>query len=94
MSEVNVVLETGVPIPPKTIPKRKSKYPFESMGVTSNNTFFVPGVTANTMHAAVTRFKGTDEGKDWEFTVRSVEEVIKGQLNDLPQVGVRVWRTK
>lgn len=92
MSEVNVVLETGVPIPTKTLPKRKPKYPFDDMKV--DTSFFVAGASANTMHAAIGRYKATDEGKDKEFTIRSLEEVVKGEKNDLPQIGVRVWRTK
>ncbi len=95
MSEASkIVLESGVPIPSKSVPTRKSKYPFDDMQVKTNNTFFVGSVTANTMHAAVTRYKGTEEGAGKEFTVRTVEEVIKGQKNDLPQIGVRIWRIK
>ena len=90
----NIPLQSAVPIPPPKRSKRELKYPFASMGVDENNTFFVPGVRSSTMHTAIRRYKASDEGKDKQFTLRAVREVIPGQEEAGEQDGVRIWRTK
>lgn len=92
MTKRHIVVEKAeAPPPPAKLPKRQSTYPFSDMKEI-NNTFFVAGVTANTMHSAIRRFR--KNFPDVEFTLRTVEEEVKGEEGKGKQKGVRVWRTK
>ncbi len=78
----NFVLETGIEIPKRTAPARRSgsKYPFAQMEV--GHSFLLPAdVKATTIRSAIGAFskRYSDAGK---FAVRATDQ------------GLRVWRTE
>lgn len=92
-TKLQIKLESGVPIPVTHRPPRVPKYPFSSMEVDKNNTFFIAGGKANTIHSAITRYINSDEGKGRKFSIRNMVEIIPGEEDKGEQAGVRVWRT-
>jgi hypothetical protein len=78
----SITVETGVPLPPRALPTRSSKYPFAHMAV--NDSFFVPADDAKrTIMACYGYAKRRDNVK---FTYRTVDE--DGER------GVRIWRSE
>lgn len=86
-----IKLQKGVPLPETAVRlKRDPKYPFKEMEV--QDSFFLEGANANTVHSAITRYTRSVDGKDKKFMLRTVEEP-KEEGSDEKVVGIRVWRT-
>jgi hypothetical protein len=76
-----IVVEAGIPIPPRTQLGRRSKYPFEDMDV--GDSFFVAGRDGKNFGGTVTGAR--KRHPDMAFEMRTVKED--------GVIGVRVWRT-
>lgn len=80
-----IKVEKNIPIPPvQRNGGRPLKYPFDEL-TEVDSTFFVEGVSGNTLKNAATAWSKRNK-KKYKFTIREIEEGGK--------VGVRIWRSK
>lgn len=81
---MNIAIQSGKPIPPPGKPGRRRVYPLDKMAV--GDSFFVPGVTYQSMASSVKWFVNHQEGDKWSFRVR--KDTADGQT------GVSVFRVE
>ena len=76
-------LTNTIPVPKKTHPGRRAKYPFRVMR--AGDSFFVPNMKATTLYQAAKNAAKRD-GRGFKFVVRTT---VEGGV-----AGTRVWRTE